>query len=285
MITLRKTLMVLLAAGLLVGSGCGENSVEKDIDNATGDVQDAGKDALNEVEEAGKDAGITEEDVKDAADDAAGAVEDTAEDVEDELSGGAEAPEDSGDGGTEAPEDNGGGTEVPDGAGRRLSARAWAGFFGLAVLWGIPYLFIKVAVDDGMPPVFLAWARVDARRGRAAGAGGARGQPRSAARPRPLDRRSTRWSRSACPFPLIGYGEQHVSSSLAAILVAAVPTFVALLAALHPAERLTGRGRRAGCRLRGRRGAGRDRHRRGDRRAARRRRDPARRRSATRAGR
>ena len=25
---------------------------------------------------------------------------------------------------------------------------------------GIPYLFIKVAVDDGVPPAFLAWVRV-----------------------------------------------------------------------------------------------------------------------------
>ena len=28
------------------------------------------------------------------------------------------------------------------------------------VLWGIPYLFIKIAVDDGVPPAFLAWVRV-----------------------------------------------------------------------------------------------------------------------------
>ena len=32
------------------------------------------------------------------------------------------------------------------------------------------------------------------------------------------------------PFPLIAAGEQHVSSSLAAILIAAVPLIVALLA-------------------------------------------------------
>lgn len=41
-----------------------------------------------------------------------------------------------------------------------MSGRAWAGFLGLAVLWGIPYLFIKIAVDDGVPPMFLAWVRV-----------------------------------------------------------------------------------------------------------------------------
>ena len=41
-----------------------------------------------------------------------------------------------------------------------MSARAWAAFGAVSVLWGIPYLFIKVAVDDGVPPAFLAWVRV-----------------------------------------------------------------------------------------------------------------------------
>ena len=30
----------------------------------------------------------------------------------------------------------------------------------MSAIWGIPYLFIKVAVDDGVPPAFVAWARV-----------------------------------------------------------------------------------------------------------------------------
>jgi drug/metabolite transporter (DMT)-like permease len=43
------------------------------------------------------------------------------------------------------------------------------------------------------------------------------------------------------PFPLIGAGEQHVASSLAAILIAAVPMIVALLAIrFEPSERATG---------------------------------------------
>jgi drug/metabolite transporter (DMT)-like permease len=41
-----------------------------------------------------------------------------------------------------------------------MSARAWAGFFAMSTIWGVPYLFIKVAVDDGVPPAFLAWSRV-----------------------------------------------------------------------------------------------------------------------------
>jgi len=41
-----------------------------------------------------------------------------------------------------------------------MSARAWLAFGAVSVLWGMPYLFIKIAVDDGVPPAFLAWARV-----------------------------------------------------------------------------------------------------------------------------
>jgi drug/metabolite transporter (DMT)-like permease len=46
----------------------------------------------------------------------------------------------------------------------------------------------------------------------------------------------------AVPFPLIAAGEQHVASSLAAIIIAAVPLIVALLATrFDHAERATGR--------------------------------------------
>jgi len=41
-----------------------------------------------------------------------------------------------------------------------MSPRAWIAFAAVSTLWGIPYLFIKVAVDDGVPPAFLAWVRV-----------------------------------------------------------------------------------------------------------------------------
>jgi drug/metabolite transporter (DMT)-like permease len=46
----------------------------------------------------------------------------------------------------------------------------------------------------------------------------------------------------ALPFPLIAAGEQHVSSSIAAILIATAPVFVALLALrFDPTERAGGR--------------------------------------------
>ena len=53
----------------------------------------------------------------------------------------------------------------------------------MSVLWGIPYLFIKVAVDDGVSPAFLAWSRVVLGGGGAARARAARRAARVAARP------------------------------------------------------------------------------------------------------
>ena len=121
-----------------------------------------------------------------------------------------------------------------------MSSRAWAAFAAVSVLWGIPYLFIRVAVDGGMPPLFLAWLRMAASAvllaamARAAGPGTFAGV-----------RSHLRWLAAfavleiAIPFPLIAAGERHVASSLAAIIVAAVPLIIAVLALrFEPSERV-----------------------------------------------
>ena len=41
-----------------------------------------------------------------------------------------------------------------------MTPRAWWLFALSSVIWGVPYLFIRVAVDAGVPPGFIAWARV-----------------------------------------------------------------------------------------------------------------------------
>jgi drug/metabolite transporter (DMT)-like permease len=121
-----------------------------------------------------------------------------------------------------------------------MSARAWTAFATVSTLWGIPYLFIKIAVDDGVPPAFLAFVRV---------ALGAAVLMALAWRAGALGTLRGRWRWIALyalfeivvPFPLIAAGEQHVASSLAAIIVAAAPLFVALLALRFDAEeRATG---------------------------------------------
>jgi polar amino acid transport system substrate-binding protein len=124
-----------------------------------------------------------------------------------------------------------------------MSARAWTAFAAVATLWGIPYLFIKVAVDDGVPPVFLAWARVVMGAAVLLVLAHRAGVLKDALRPE-----ARRWLLlyavvEICgPFPLIAAGERHVDSSLAAILIAAVPMIVALLALrFDPSERASGR--------------------------------------------
>jgi drug/metabolite transporter (DMT)-like permease len=122
-----------------------------------------------------------------------------------------------------------------------VSARAWVAFGSTSILWGIPYLLIKVAVDDGVPPAFLAWVRVVL--GAAVllllswRAGVLRGIVAQIG-----------WLvlfaivEIALPFPLIAAGERHVASSLTAIIIAAAPLFVALLALRFDAsERAQGR--------------------------------------------
>jgi drug/metabolite transporter (DMT)-like permease len=121
-----------------------------------------------------------------------------------------------------------------------MSSRAWALFVASSVIWGVPYLFIKIAVDAGVPPAFVAWSRIAlaallllplaSRRGALRGL---RGRGRAIV------------AYAACevavPFVLIALGERHLTSSLAAILVATMPLLVALLSlGLRSADRPTG---------------------------------------------
>src|SRR5215210_239103 len=110
----------------------------------------------------------------------------------------------------------------------------------MSILWGIPYLFIKVAVDDGVPPAFVAWVRVVLAAAillalaHGAGALGAlRGRGRWLALYALFE--------ISIPFPLIAAAERHVASSTTAIVIATVPLIIALLALrFDPAERATG---------------------------------------------
>lgn len=110
-----------------------------------------------------------------------------------------------------------------------MSARAWSLFAAMSAVWGIPYLFIKIAVDGGMPPLLLAWGRIILAAAvllvlaaRAGVLSQARGHVRALVAFAVLE--------VSIPFPLLAAGEKHVSSSLAAIIVASVPLIVALLA-------------------------------------------------------
>ena len=110
-----------------------------------------------------------------------------------------------------------------------MSRRAWLAFGTTSVIWGIPYLLIRIAVRHGMTPAFLAWGRVTLAAVVLLGLAWQAGT---------LSSLRGRWRvllvyavvEICIPFPMIAAGETGVSSSLAAILISSVPLIVAVLA-------------------------------------------------------
>jgi drug/metabolite transporter (DMT)-like permease len=121
-----------------------------------------------------------------------------------------------------------------------MSRRAWGAFAAVSVLWGLPYLFIKIADDGGMPPLDLAWLRI------ALGAVvliaiAARAGTLASLRGRAPWLLAFALAEIAIPFPMIAAGETHVASSTAAIVIATVPLIIAVLSLrFEPTERVTG---------------------------------------------
>jgi len=114
-------------------------------------------------------------------------------------------------------------------------SRSLALFAAMAVIWGIPYLLIRVAVAEVSPPV-LVFARTSI--------GAAVLLPIAIAR---VDLGQTvrhfRWVVAfaaveiAGPWVLLGWAEQHVTSSLAGLLVAGVPLVGTVIAVLTGRDR------------------------------------------------
>ena len=116
----------------------------------------------------------------------------------------------------------------------------WLLFIALGFMWGSSYLFIKIGVENGLPPFTLIAMRlffgflVIATVVRLA-----RGPlPRSRRQYGPLLVMAN--VNIVVPFFLITWGEQSIDSALAAILNATVPLLVIVLAPLFlPDERIT----------------------------------------------
>jgi drug/metabolite transporter (DMT)-like permease len=119
-----------------------------------------------------------------------------------------------------------------------MTARGWILFAAMCVLWGVPYLLIKVAVDD-VTPAMLVLART--------GIAALLLLPIAAARSElrvllPYWRPILAFAaiEIALPWVLLGSAETRISSSLTALLISAVPlvgTGIALVTV--PRERLT----------------------------------------------
>jgi drug/metabolite transporter (DMT)-like permease len=121
-----------------------------------------------------------------------------------------------------------------------VSRRTWIVFAAVSVLWGFPYLFIKLAIDGGAPPLIVAWGRIALAAVLLLPIAWRSGSL-------PALRGRMRWLlifalvEIAMPFSLLPTGESTVESSTAAIAIAAAPLLVAVLAIrFEPEERATG---------------------------------------------
>jgi len=116
--------------------------------------------------------------------------------------------------------------------GSSIDFGSWGAFVLLAVIWGSSYLFIKIGLDEGLPPLTLVSIRTILgtaflalvmlwQRAR-------------------LPRSVRTWllmgvvgmTNIVIPYVLITWGELHISSGMAGILTAMAPLFTVLLASL-----------------------------------------------------
>ena len=112
-----------------------------------------------------------------------------------------------------------------------MSARGWLLFAAMALLWGVPYLFIKETVETFTPVAMVAGRTL----------GGALLLLPFAIRRRALRPALAKWPwvlafgaiEMAGPFLLLGHAEQTLDSGMTGLLVATVPLVAAIIAVVR----------------------------------------------------
>jgi drug/metabolite transporter (DMT)-like permease len=120
-----------------------------------------------------------------------------------------------------------------------MSNRGWILFLALGVLWGMPYLLIRIAVED-FDPVIVAGTRTII---------GALLLLPVALHRKALAPAFARWKwllaftviEMSLPWWLLGHAETRLNSSTAGLLIAVVPLFAALIVTKLGHERLDAR--------------------------------------------
>lgn len=120
-----------------------------------------------------------------------------------------------------------------------MTRRGWVLFVALGLIWGVPYLFIGVAVAE-LDPVVLAFGRT---------ALAALLLLPVALRARALHPLLPRWRwlllytgvEIVGPWLLLGHAQTHLNSSAAGLLIGTVPIAAAVVVTLTGQDRLSGR--------------------------------------------
>jgi len=111
-----------------------------------------------------------------------------------------------------------------------VSWRAWLAFVALGIIWGIPYFFIKLAVQE-ISPFVVAWGRIMLATLILLPIAWRRGALRSlGARKAAVCAFAT--AEFVIPFSAISIGERWIDSSVTGILIAAVPLTITLISRL-----------------------------------------------------
>ena len=125
-----------------------------------------------------------------------------------------------------------------------MSWRAWCAFAALGIIWGVPYFFIKLAVQE-LSPFVVAWGRITLaalillpiawRRGALRSLGSHKGAILAFA-----------MVEFGVPFAAISIGERWIDSSVTGILIAAVPLTITLISRFFGVHERLGTGRLLG---------------------------------------
>jgi drug/metabolite transporter (DMT)-like permease len=114
----------------------------------------------------------------------------------------------------------------------RAEATTWAAFISLALVWGSSFLFIKIGLDEGLPPLTLVTCRLGVATlflALVVRLTGAR-IPRS--RDALVRLTALGLLQVAIPFVLITWGAQFIPSAVTSIFNATTPLFTVVIAAL-----------------------------------------------------
>jgi drug/metabolite transporter (DMT)-like permease len=108
-----------------------------------------------------------------------------------------------------------------------VSWRAWGAFAALGIIWGLPYFFIKLSVQE-LSPVVVAFGRVALATLILLPVAWRRGALRSVGKHKAAIC-AFALAEFVIPFSVISFGERWISSSVTGILIAMVPLSVALI--------------------------------------------------------